>query len=1010
MFSVIKHDGLQQKCARRRIAAVLIAIVAASLQCSWAGGQTAQPDAPAAQAPASQPLDLSVNANAVSLDLVVRDKKGKPVLDLKPGEIAVTDGSAPVTLDSLRLVSGTQGGDHLVTLVFDRPVSSSVAAQAVDPYMRISRETAAMILKMVPESSFSFSVLSIEGRLRLEQGFSSDRKAVTQAINAATEPLKTASGSTVSETEKELFAVAQTGSTTSDVAANAMDRQLAQALFTALDRSGRIEIDQHMRSSLASMMALVQAQQQLKQRKAIIYFTSENQGQLDSHATETVKSIIGAANRAGVSIYIVDMNALDSVGQKMSIVDEQLEYNINMQSTGTQMANMMTANMTGPAAQTMNAAISQNLSTFRVDSVREEDKGEFQKLAEGTGGSYIATADDVRKPLKQMVDDMTTYYEASYVPPNMDYDGSFRSIGIKPLRSGLQVRSQTGYLALPAGFAIGTAPQPFEVPLLKILTGTELPADVPFHASILRMGNLPEGNVHTVAVEVPLSGLEIRQDSSTNLYAAHVSIVGEIRDKSGAVIEHFSEDVPRRGALKDIDSASLSLVTVQRHFVAPPGDYVMETAVLDRNSGKAGAERVAFQIAAPGSKPELSDLVLVRKLELTQPSDDPSEPLLYGDKRVTPNLSGILPPGNEDISLFVIVHADPTAAETPALTFQVFKDGKPLGGSMAASHQSKGAEYFSYLSNFSIKSAESGSYQVKATLRQGEKTVETETSFTMTGIPPANEVATALVDPNSVAVPSQAGQLSITFPKNQSQRPEPDDLKSILADSAEYATKYSDALPNFMCEQVTNRLEDSSGSGEWRQKDKMVEMLTYINHDEERSLLEIDSNGAKSHQATADTDMGAASSGEFGQVLTSVFQASSKADFEWKETGVLGDQTVQVFDYRVAKKDSTFSLHAGGQFATVGFHGQVFIDTATRGVRRITMITDDVPQKFPLRATSVSVDYDYVLLNDHEHLMPIAAEVNTWRGNHSYLNQIEFRNFHRFGSTVKILDTPPDVQ
>jgi VWFA-related protein len=963
---------------------------------------------PAPQSPDAQQLDLSVSANAVSLDLVVRDKGGKPVLDLRPDEIAVTDNNAPVALENLHLVNKQQGGDHLISLVFDRPVPASGKEHSIDLYAKPAQDAAAMILKMVPQGRFSFAVLSVEGRLHLQQGFTSDRTVIAQAVNEATKPLKMASGSTVSDKEKDLILLAKTGSTPEGAAASPSDRQLAQALYTALDHSGRIETDEHMRPSLASMLAMVQAQQQLKQRKAIIYFTYENQEQLDSHATVTMKSIVGAANLAGVSIYIVDLNALDNTGRKTAAIDEQVEYDQGMQLESSRISNSVAYTNTSSQMQTFASGVAADFTNFRILSDREEDKSEFQKLAEGTGGGYISTADGLRKPVKQMVEDLTTYYQASYVPVIKDYDGSFRSIAVKPLRAGLKVRSQTGYLALPAGFVAGTTPQPFELPLLKILTQTQLPADVPFRASILRIGNLTEGNVSTLAIEVPLSGVEVRQDSSTNLFSAHVCIVGEIRDKSGEVIEHFSEDVPRRGALKDVQTGSLSAITVQRHFVAPAGDYVLEAAVLDVNSGKSGAERQAFQIQDPSSTPYLSDLMLVRKMELVKPTDDPNEPLLYGDKRITPNLSGELPPGNHDISLFVIAHSDPGKTEPAELTFQIFKDGKPLGGTLAANHQATSSEYTSYVSSFSIKSAESGTYQVKAFLRQGGKAAEADTSFTLTGIPSANVVATALIDPINVAIPPPAGELPITLPKDPIQRPEPEELKSILADAAQYATQYSAALPNFMCQQVTSRLEDRNGAGAWRQKDKIVEMLTYFNHKENRKLLQIDTIGARTHEATSDTQTGVSSFGEFGQALTSVFQASSKADFEWKETDVLGDQTVQVFDYRVAKKDSSFDLIWRGLDATVGFHGQVFIDTATRGVHRVTMTADDVPEKFPLRASSVSVDYDYVQLNDHDYLMPTAAEVNTWEGNHGYLNQIEFRNFHRFGSTVKILDSPPD--
>ena len=59
----------------------------------------------------------------------------------------------------------------------------------------------------------------------------------------------------------------------------------------------------------------------------------------------------------------------------------------------------MTANVSGPAARTLNAwNIAKSFPPSESDSVREEDKREFQKLAEGTGGGYISTADDVRRP------------------------------------------------------------------------------------------------------------------------------------------------------------------------------------------------------------------------------------------------------------------------------------------------------------------------------------------------------------------------------------------------------------------------------------------------------------------------------------------------------------------------------------------------------------------------------------------------------------------------------------
>src|SRR5271169_7037023 len=68
----------------------------------------------------SESPTIVTNADEVTLDLVVRDKQNKPVLDLKPEDIAVTDSKSSVKLSDLRLVTGTSGRAPLITLVFDR--------------------------------------------------------------------------------------------------------------------------------------------------------------------------------------------------------------------------------------------------------------------------------------------------------------------------------------------------------------------------------------------------------------------------------------------------------------------------------------------------------------------------------------------------------------------------------------------------------------------------------------------------------------------------------------------------------------------------------------------------------------------------------------------------------------------------------------------------------------------------------------------------------------------------
>ena len=157
---------------------------------------------------------------------------------------------------------------------------------------------------------------------------------------------------------------------------------------------------------------------------------------------------------------------------------------------------------------------------------------------------------------------------------------------------------------------------------------------------------------------------------------------------------------------------------------------------------------------------------------------------------------------------------------------------------------------------------------------------------------------------------------------------------------------------------------------------------------------------------------GAFSTGELGGVLQAVFKESAKADFEWKQTEALGTGTVQVFDYRVLKNNSVFSVvGSNDKQIMVAFHGQVFIDNLTRNTRRITLIADDLPADFPTRYTSIAVDYDYVVINSHDYLMPISAELRLLEGRHdAVLNSMEFRNYRRFGSSMRIVNEPAPTE
>ena len=967
----------------------MLALLSFLLLISWAHGQTA-PAAQSAPEPTAPVSIVSASVDEVSLDLVVHDKKGKPVLDLKPADIAVSDDDTAVTLKGLHLVNGQSTAGHLITLVFD-PMDGPAAKNAQD--------IAGKILKMTPKGDFSFAVLTQGARLRLVQGFTGDRRATEQAVNVATLEGPVQQGIAIGAAEKTLIGLAQTGVDQSGAHVSLKERAVAQTLLSALEGSQRIVQDQHTRPSLAGLLAMARSQQQLLERKTIIYFTLN--GQLDSDAKAAVHAIIGAANRAGVSMYTVDLNGVGA-GVHNQLMTMMVMGNIAGQNPVGTPGRGGVGDAGGAGVGSM---IANTTTRFEGDGGGTGNASPLAGLAVGTGGAYIDGQDSVKKPLEQMYQDMTTYYEATYSPPIQEYDGKFRTIAVKPLRVGLKIQSKAGYFALPPGGGEGI--RPFEAPLLKTLSEQQLPTDLNFRATILRMGDLPDGNTNTVVVEAPLSDLGMREDERTNLYTAHVSIVAQIKDKSGTVIEHFGEDLTRHGSLDAIDQAKTEAFTLQRHFIAAPGKYVLEAAIIDGFNGRAAAQRIDFEIPETPAGPSLSDLVLARQVEAFRADADPLEPLKYENAKVTPNLSTQVPPSAKSVSVFFIMHPDPQASDPAKLDMEILRNGKPAGHTTLPLRQGTGKAAVPYLATFQTSSLAPGFYAVKTTLTQGGKTAERELSFIVLG----SEAASAGTDANANGPAAgadvlPAGELVITVPANPVPPPTQSELQAMIADARKRAVSYADSLPNFMCVEVTDHSNDLTGKGEWKHKETVTQMLRYRDKNESRDLLQVDGKPASGDSAGAKNTT---SHGEFGGVLDAIFGDSSKADMQWKETDALGTGTVQVFNYKVAHDNSNFVVTASGNDQrTVSFHGQVFIDSATRSVRRVTLIADDLEKDFPIHATSIAVDYDYVVLNAHDYLMPISAEVGVRQGRRE-ANRLEiaFKDYRRYGSAVKILDFKP---
>jgi hypothetical protein len=234
--------------------------------------------------------------------------------------------------------------------------------------------------------------------------------------------------------------------------------------------------------------------------------------------------------------------------------------------------------------------------------------------------------------------------------------------------------------------------------------------------------------------------------------------------------------------------------------------------------------------------------------------------------------------------------------------------------------------------------------------------------------------------------------------------PSAEELEAIVSGARKRSLEYSKSLPNFMCIEVTDRSVDQSGNGNWKHRDSIAELLTYHDNQESRSTLEV--NGKRSSLKRAEMNSTWPTSvGEFGALLNLVFAPTSKTLFEWKEAGTVNDGsgTLQVLSYRVAPENATLNLSESNNTIGVGFHGLVYIDATTSGIRRITVEADNLPRTFSMHAAAMTVDYDYVAISGRDYLLPVRSTVSLQRHHRQIeLNEIAFRNYRRFASRTKI--------
>jgi len=95
----------------------------------------------------------------------------------------------------------------------------------------------------------------------------------------------------------------------------------------------------------------------------------------------------------------------------------------------------------------MDASMSENVGVVQDLQNLKSRNESLRTLAENTDGIAMVANNDLRKELRTIADDLTSYYLIGYYSTNAKLDGRYRTINVRSKRPGVNIRARQGYRA-----------------------------------------------------------------------------------------------------------------------------------------------------------------------------------------------------------------------------------------------------------------------------------------------------------------------------------------------------------------------------------------------------------------------------------------------------------------------------------------------------------------------------------------------------------------------------------
>jgi VWFA-related protein len=589
-----------------------------------------------AASPSQQQTDYVFHAESdlVLVNVTVRDKSGKFVPGLKPGDFTIFEDNKPQKIVSFDVenVDAVPALDvaQAKPLPESAPGETSPAASAAGQFDSQFKDRRLIVLffdlsAMEPDEidravtsaehyvdaqmapADLVSIVSLGSSLLVNQDFTTDHALLKKQLDA----FSTGSG--------QGFEEGTTGTTegTPDTGQP----------FTADDTEYNIfNTDRRLEAlrSVAEKLAHVQ------QKKSLIYFSSgmdrtgiENQSEL--------RAAVNAAVRSNMAFYTMDMRGLQAL------------------VAGGEAQNASLRGVSAYSGQSTLNALNSNFTTQET----------LVTLASDTGGRAFLDSNDFSKIFKGVQQDTSTYYLLGYHSTNPARDGRYRRIVVKSNLRDVKIDYRRGYYA-PADYQHSTKDD--KERQLEEELASELPAtDLPLYlgVSYFRL----EGNKFFVPISLVVPGSQIPFVRSSDRDKATLDVIGMVLDNAHHPLNRIRDTV--KLAVSTLAEVQKKNVQYDTGMSLLSGKYHLKFVVRENQTGRMGSFETDIEVPELKALPlKMSSVVLASQIETVKKAAN-LNPLVHDGSEIIPNITHVFSAAQHLLLYYEVYDpARPAAAES----------------------------------------------------------------------------------------------------------------------------------------------------------------------------------------------------------------------------------------------------------------------------------------------------------------------------------------------------------